>query len=74
MTGGLKYFSLLNIPFHIKAIFTTMILAFGGLSVHTQVYSIIAETRIKYLPYFCSRVMHIVLSGIIMYFFTLFIH
>ncbi len=73
MTGGLKYFSLLNIPFNIKVIFTTMILAFGGLSVHTQVYSIIAETKIKYLPYFCSRIMHIVISGILIYIFLLFI-
>lgn len=73
MTGGLKYFSLLNIPLNIKAIFSTMILAFGGFSVHTQVYSIIADTKIKYIPYLSARVMHIVLSGIIMYFLLLFI-
>jgi len=72
MTGGLKYFSLLNIPLNIKAIFSTMILAFGGLSVHTQVYSIIAETKIKYTPYLCARIMQVVLSGILMYLFMLF--
>lgn len=73
MTGGLKYFSMLNIPLNIKAIFTAMVLSFGGLSVHTQVYSIIAETKIKYLPYFCSRLIHIVLSGLLMYIFMLFL-
>lgn len=73
MTGGLKYFSLLNVPLKFKAIFSVMVLAFGGLSVHTQVYSIIADTKIKYIPYLCARIMHIVLSGIIMYLLLLFI-
>ena len=73
MTGGLKYFSLLNIPLNVKALFTTMILAFGGLSVHTQVYSIIAETKIKYLPYLMARLMQVVISGVIMYLLLVFI-
>lgn len=63
MTGGLKYISLLGINVSLKTIFTTMILAFGGLSVHTQVYSIIADTKIKYLPFFFARLIHVVLSG-----------
>ena len=63
MTGGLKYVSLLNISTNLKTIFTTMILAFGGLSVHTQVYSLIADTKIKYLPFLCARIMHVFLSG-----------
>jgi len=73
MTGGLKYFSLLNVPINIKAIFSAMILAFGGLSVHTQIFSIIADTKIKYTPYLCARLIHVVLSGILMYLFMLFI-
>ncbi len=73
MTGGLKYFSMLNLSIEVKAIFTTMILAFGGLSVHTQVYSIIADTKIKYSPYLLARTLQIVISGIIMYIFLLFI-
>lgn len=63
MTGGLKYVSLLDINLNIKAIFTTMILAFGGLSVHTQIYSIIADTKIKYIPFLIARFIHIVISG-----------
>lgn len=69
MTGGLKYVSLLGIDINIKVLFTTMILAFGGLSVHTQIYSIIADTKIKYLPFFIARLLHIVLSGGIVYLF-----
>lgn len=63
MTGGLKYVSLLDISTNIKTIFATMILAFGGLSVHTQVYSLIADTKIKYLPFLSARIMHVFLSG-----------
>jgi len=73
MTGGLKYFSLLNIPLNTKVLFTTMVLAFGGLSVHTQVYSIIAETKIKYLPYLIARLTQVVISGIIVYLLLMFI-
>lgn len=65
MTGGLKYTSILNIPIKLKIILTSMILAFGGLSIHTQIYSIICETKIKFLPYFISRFFHIILSGLL---------
>lgn len=74
MTGGLKYFSLLNIPLSIKATFSAMILAFGGFSVHTQVYSIIAETKIKYTPYLFARIIHVVLSGVLMYLFMMLLY
>lgn len=73
MTGGLKYFSMLNVSLGVKAIFSVMILAFGGLSVHTQIYSIIADTNIKYFPYLCSRLLQVILSGLIMYIFLIFI-
>lgn len=69
MTGGLKYVSLLKISTNLKVLFTTMILAFGGLSVHTQIYSIIADTKIKYLPFLIARFLHVVLSGGIVYLF-----
>lgn len=67
MTGGLKYVSLLDIDLNIKAIFATMILSFGGLSVHTQIYSIIADTKIKYIPFLIARLMHVVISGSIIF-------
>ena len=66
MTGGLKYISLLNISLKAKIIFSTMVLAFGGLSVHTQIYSIIAETKIKYTPFLLARIIHVLLSGVLM--------
>lgn len=65
MTGGLKYTSMLNIDDEVKVVFTTMILAFGGLSIHTQVYSIICETKIKFSAYFLSRFLHVIISSLI---------
>ena len=65
MTGGLKYTSLLDISIKLKVVLTSMILAFGGLSIHTQIYSIICETDIKFLPYFLSRFVHVILSALL---------
>lgn len=65
MTQGLKHVSLLNISSNYKAILITMILSFGGLSVHTQVLSIISDTKIKYKPFLLARLIHIVISSII---------
>ena len=65
MTQGLKHISLLTIPINYKTILITMILAFGGLSVHTQVLSIISDTKIKYKPFLLARILHIVISSII---------
>ena len=63
MTGGLKYSSMLNIDIKYKILFTVITLAFGGLSIQTQVYSIICDTKIKFIPYFISRFLHILLSA-----------
>ena len=65
MTQGLKHVSLLNISLNYKTVLITMILAFGGLSVHTQALSIISDTKIKYKPFLLARLIHIVLSSII---------
>lgn len=65
MTQGLKHISLLNISTHYKAILITAILSFGGLSVHTQIISIISDTEIKYLPFLFARILHVIISVII---------
>lgn len=65
MTQGLKHVSLLTIPNTNKTVLITMILSFGGLSVHTQILSIISDTKIKYKPFLLARLMHIVISSII---------
>lgn len=67
MTQGLKYVSLLNIPLKIKTVLSTMIISFGGLSVHLQVMSIISDTKIKYLPFLVARILHALISGILVF-------
>jgi len=68
MTQGLKYVSLLEIPLKLKSILTVMILSFGGFSVHMQILSILSDTEIKYLPFLSARLLHAVLSGLLIYF------
>lgn len=65
MTQGLKYISLEPIPLKMKCILTVMILSFGGLSVHVQIMSICSD--IKYLPFLCARIIHCIISSIIMF-------
>jgi hypothetical protein len=68
MTQGLKYISLLDIPLKIKATLMTFLLSFGGLSSHMQVMSILSDTKIKYFPYLVARLIHSLLSSLIIYF------
>lgn len=67
MTQGLKYISLEAIPLKLKCILSVMILSFGGLSVHMQIVSIISDTKIKYFPFLFSRVLHSIISGLLVY-------
>ena len=67
MTQGLKYLENLNINSNIKALISVGILSFGGLSVHMQIITIISETKIKYLPYFISRILHAFISIVMLY-------
>lgn len=67
MTQGLKYISLLHIPLQLKSALCAMILSFGGLSVHMQMRSILSDTPIKYLPFFVARVIHALLSSVLVY-------
>ena len=68
MTQGLKYISLLDIPLKVKTVLTTFLLSFGGLSSHMQVMSILSDTKIKYFPYLVARLIHSLLSSILIYF------
>lgn len=67
MTQGLKHASLLSTPVTIKALFIIAILSFGGLSVHTQIISIISDTKIRYLPFLLARVLHVIISILLLF-------
>ena len=44
-----------------------MIISFGGLSVHMQIFSILSDTKIKYLPFLTARVMHAFISSFLVF-------
>ncbi|MDD3392803.1 MAG: nucleoside recognition domain-containing protein [Bacilli bacterium] len=67
MTQGLKYISVLSIPLKLKAILSTMIISFGGFSVHMQIMSILNDTKIKYLPFLTARLLHALISGLLVF-------
>ena len=68
MTGGISNVSMLNIDLKLKSTLITMILSFGGISVHMQVKSILSDTPIKYQPYLVARLLHSSISGLLIYF------
>lgn len=71
ITIGLKEISMVSLPMETKVILSSMILSFGGLSVHMQVSSQISGTKIKYMPFLCARIIHASLSGLfaVIYFY-----
>ena len=66
ITQGLKYISILDIPLKLKCILSTFIISFGGFSGHMQVMGILKDTNIKYYPYLLARLLHAIISSIIM--------
>ena len=53
-----------KIPFKsiIKEIIAISIISFGGLSIHTQVLSIVNDTDIKYMNFLNGRLLHVLIS------------
>lgn len=68
MTQGLKYVSIQKVPLKLKCIISTMIISFGGLSVHMQIISILSDTKIKYLPFLTARIIHALISSLLVFF------
>jgi nucleoside recognition membrane protein YjiH len=48
-----------------QAMLTSFILAFSGFSVHAQVASILADTDIRFTPFFLARILHGCFSSIL---------
>lgn len=64
MTQGIKYVSLLKLPIIYRMLLITSFISFGGLSIHTQVLSILSDYKVSYISYLLSRVLHVVFSCI----------
>lgn len=65
ITQGLKYLSLSDLNITLKTILSCFLISFGGICIHMQVFSILENKKIKYLPYLLSRILHGILSSII---------
>lgn len=74
MTGGIKNISSLNIPISIKTSIISFFISFGGFSIHMQVMSILSNYKIKYFPYFISRLLHGIISSTLIYIIIVFFH
>lgn len=71
ITIGIEALGKLEISMLYKAVIASCFLAFGGLSVHMQVFSQIVDTPIQYKYFFIGRIYQMILSGIITYFIYL---
>lgn len=66
ITSGLVNLSVLNISYNLKLILTVIYLAFGGLSIHMQIKSILKDT-VSYKLFYQTRFLAIVISLILCY-------
>lgn len=67
ITQGLKYISTSNLELLKKVIIITFLISFGGFSIHAQVFSILNNKKIKYIPYLFARIIHGIISSFIVY-------
>ena len=65
ITQGLKYLSMSNLSIEVKTIISSFIISFGGFCIHAQTFSILDNKKIRYIPYFISRLIHGILSSIL---------
>jgi len=65
VTQGLNYLSKSNLNLEYKTIISSFLISFGGICIHAQVFSILDNKKIRYLPYFISRLIHGILSSIL---------
>lgn len=74
ITSGINYIALTNINTFYKTIIITFLISFGGLSIHMQVLSILNKEKIRYLPYFLSRIIHALIASLIVTILYLLLH
>ena len=66
-SSGINYIKTLDISIKLKTILYGSILSFGGICRHMQIYGILSKINIKYIPYLIARIIHSVLTALIIY-------
>ncbi|RKD24160.1 sporulation integral membrane protein YlbJ [Ammoniphilus oxalaticus] len=71
VTQSMQYMSELNTPIgmEIKLAVASALVAWGGISVHAQVASIISSTDMRYKPYFIWKGIHAFIAGALAFLF-----
>ena len=69
ITNGLNNLSILKINNEIKEIIAVATISFGGLSIHTQIKSILEDTKITYQSFLKGRIMHTIIAVILIIIF-----
>ena len=67
ITKGIQSISILNTTTLFKGILTISFICFGGVNVHMQVKSIIADTKIKYNNFLLGRICQTAIASFIFY-------
>lgn len=67
MSSSIIYINNFNLSLKYKTILISGILSFGGICVHMQIFSILEKEKIRYLPYLLSRLIHFILSTLIIF-------
>ncbi|NLC94186.1 MAG: hypothetical protein GX676_00655 [Bacilli bacterium] len=67
MVSGVDYIYQLDLPKRLSVTLITMIISFGGFSVHLQIQSILLNLKLKYLPFFIARLGQMIIGGILSY-------
>lgn len=65
LTQGLSFLGNSNLSIITKTIVSSFLVSFGGVSIHAQVFSILDNKKIRYLPYFLSRIFSGIIASII---------
>ncbi len=66
VTGGLAKLNQLNLNLLAKEFLALVFISFGGLSIHSQIKSIILDANISFKTFFKARVIHLILSTTIL--------
>ena len=64
ITQSLNILNNLEYQSIIKELLALSVISFGGLSIHTQVLSIISDTKISYKNFFYGRILHVLISAL----------
>lgn len=67
VTNGINILSTTALPLKEKLMLTSILVGFGGFSIHAQTLSVIAKTDIKISSYLIGKILHGIIAGALTY-------